>query len=156
MHCVVQTLLGISPGIYTHSVSVLSSVSAALVGRCSVAASEQEQAHGRSINSFVCRRWATSEVLCLVCVTYSCPGLFAACIPTTPSYCCLFVPMLFPLSRAPIQQIACLPMHACLKSSSIGPDCIGLPLQPGAKLEEEEAKRIFQQVLSAMDYCHRR
>lgn len=29
-------------------------------------------------------------------------------------------------------------------------------LQPGAKLEEEEAKRIFQQVLSAMDYCHRR
>ncbi|KAL3139144.1 hypothetical protein ABBQ32_005929 [Trebouxia sp. C0010 RCD-2024] len=28
--------------------------------------------------------------------------------------------------------------------------------QPGAKLGEEEAKRIFQQVLSAMDYCHRR
>ncbi len=49
-----------------------------------------------------------------------------------------------------------LRVHACLKSSSTEPDCIGLPLQPGAKLEEEEAKRIFQQVLSAMDYCHRR
>ena len=46
--------------------------------------------------------------------------------------------------------------HACLTSSPTEAYCIGLPLQPGAKLEEEEAKRIFQQVLSAMDYCHRR
>ena len=65
MHCVAQTLLGISPGVSAHAVSVLSNISAALVGRCSSVASEQEQARDRSTNLFVCRRWAKLEVLCL-------------------------------------------------------------------------------------------
>ncbi len=105
MVCIVQMLLGISFGVSTHVLSVLSSVSAALVGRCSSVASQQEQLHGRSTNLFVCRRWSRSKVLCLAVYQIQLPR--AVCrSPTTASYCWLLVPLLFPLSRVPIQEMA--------------------------------------------------
>ena len=94
MNYVAHTLLGISPGVFTHAVSVLSSVSAALVGRCSSVASEQEQVHGRSINLFVCRRWARSEVLCLAVYQIQLPWAVCCIHPYNPC-CSLLVPCCF-------------------------------------------------------------
>ncbi len=105
MVCTVQMLLGISFGVSTHVLSVLSSVSAALVGRCSSVASQQEQLHGRSTNLFVCRRWSRSKVLCRAVYQIQLPRTVCRS-PTTASYCWLLVPLLFPLSRVPILEMA--------------------------------------------------
>ena len=114
MYCVAQTLLGMSSGVFTYAASVLSNICAALIGRCSSVAFEQEQVRGRSINLFVCRRWAVCEVFCLTVYQIQLP--WAVCCFPTYNYFLLLPACIFAVSTIScFHSVECnsIKWHAC-------------------------------------------